>query len=119
MRCGPFRWVVYVLMLGLLVAFGMSLSVVQASNMAMGMTMSAPQMSASGMDDCGSCKDGPGGVKSMVCNATCAAPVNATVPQFAVLLIKLPVNRPLSRPPILSGWMASPNPHPPKHIALI
>ena len=118
MRRAPFRQV-YVLMLGLLLALGMSLSVVQASNMAAGMTMSGKQMSASGMGDCSSCKDIPGGGKIMVCDATCAAPVNATLPQFAALLIQLPAERPLSQSPILSGWTASPNPHPPKHIALI
>jgi hypothetical protein len=118
MRRAPFRQV-YVLMLGLLVALSMGLSVVQASNMAAGMSMSGQQMSASGMGDGSSCKDGPGGGKVMVCDATCVAPVNATVPQFASLLIERPVDRPLSQFPILSGWTASPNPHPPKHIAFI
>jgi hypothetical protein len=118
MTRAPFRQV-YVLMLGLLVTLGMSLSVVQASNMATGMTMAGQQMPANGMDHCGPCKDGPGGAKIMVCDAACAAPVNATVPQFAALLIKLPVNHPLSQSPVLSGWTASPNPHPPKHVTLI
>lgn len=118
MRRAPFRQV-YVLMLGLLVALGMSLSVVQASNMAAGMTMAGQQMSGSGMGDCSSCKDGPSGAKIMVCDAACAAPLNATAPQFAALPIKLPVDHPRSQSPILSGWTTSPNPHPPKHIALI
>ena len=118
MTRAPFRQV-FVLMLGLLMALGMSLSVVQASNMAVGMTMAGQQMSGSGMGDCGLCKDGPSGAKIMVCDAACAAPVNATVPQFAALLINLPVDHPLSQSPILSGWTASPNPHPPKHITLI
>ena len=118
MKRAPFRQV-YVLMLGLLVALGMTLSVVQASNMAAGMGMSGPQMSASGMGDCSSCKDIPGGAKVMVCDATCAAPVNATFPQLTALLIEHPLDRPVFQATILSGWTTSPNPHPPKHIALI
>jgi hypothetical protein len=118
MRRAPFRQV-YVLMLGLLVVLGMSFFVVQASNMAAGMTMAGQHMSGTGMGDCGSCKDGPGGAKIMVCDAACAAPVNATVPQFTALQIQRAVEQPLSQSPILSGWTASPNPHPPKHIALI
>jgi hypothetical protein len=106
-------------MLGLLVAFGMSLSVVQAGAMAAGMAMSAQHMAASGMSDCGSCKDSPGGAKAMVCDAACAAAVIATVPQFAVLMIHVSVDRPLFQSPMLSDWTASPNPHPPKHFALI
>jgi hypothetical protein len=117
MRRGSFRQF-FVLMLGLLVAMGMSLSVVQASNMAAGMTMSGETMSV-GMDHCASCKVNPDGAKGMTCGATCVAPMNATVPQFDALLVELPVDRPVSHCPMLSGWTASPNPHPPKLIALI
>lgn len=118
MTRAPFRQV-YVLMLGLLMALGMSLSVVQASNMTADMTMAGQQMSGSGMGDCGLCKDGPSRAKIMVCDAACTAPVNATAPQFAALRIKLPVDHALSQSPDLSGWTASPNPRPPKHVALI
>ncbi|HET6159944.1 MAG TPA: hypothetical protein VFE34_16485 [Dongiaceae bacterium] len=119
MKRAPFRQV-YVLMLGLLVALGMTLSVAQASNMAAAMTMSNQQMSASGMGDCSSCKDIPGSAKVMVCgDATCAAPVNATIPQLAGPLIEHPLDRPSLQAPILSGWTTSPNPHPPKQLALV
>lgn len=118
MKRGSFRQL-FVLMLGLLVAMGMSLSVVQASNMAAGMTMSGETMSVSGMDHCSSCKDDPDGAKMMTCGATCVPPMNATVPQFDALLVELPVDRPVSQSPMLSGWTASPNPHPPKLTALI
>ncbi|HEY3145067.1 MAG TPA: hypothetical protein VGJ75_01895 [Dongiaceae bacterium] len=110
---------VYMLMLGLLLALGMSLSVVQAGAMAAGMAMSAQQMSANGMGDCSSCKDSPGGAKSMVCDAACTAAVIATMPQLAVLMIRLPAEHPLFQSSMLSGWTASPNPHPPKRVALI
>ena len=105
------------LMLGLLVALGMSLSVVQASDMAVGMAMPGHQMAASGTADCNACKDVPGGAKLMQCDATCVAPATATVPQYPALLIERPVDRPVSASPVLSGWTASPNPHPPKFIA--
>jgi len=117
MRRGSFRQF-FVLMLGLLVVMGMSFSVGEASNMAAGMTISGETMSGS-MDHCSSCKVNSDGAKMMTCGATCVAPMNATVPQFDVLLVELPVDHPVSQSPTLSGWTASPNPHPPKLIALI
>jgi hypothetical protein len=115
------RWTfrqICVLMLGLFVALGMSLSAVQASNMAAGMMiMSGHQMSANGTADCAACKDVPGSAKLMQCDATCVAPAVATVPQSPALLIERRVDRPVSQSPTLSGWTASPNPHPPKFIA--
>jgi hypothetical protein len=117
MRRAPFRQV-YVLMLGLLVALGMSLSAVHASNMAVDMTMSGHEMSAGDMGDCSSCKHGPSGTQMMACDAACVMAMNAMVPPFVILLIELPVDRPVSQAPALSGWTASPNPHPPKRITL-
>ena len=108
-----------VLVLGLLLALGMSLSVVQAGAMAASMAMSAQQMAATGMGDCSACKDTTSGAKSMICDAACAAAVTATVPQFAALVIRSTVDRPLFQSPMPSGWAASPNPHPPQQIALI
>lgn len=108
---------VYVLMFGLFVALGMSLSAVQASNMAAGMTMSGPQMAANDTADCNACKDVPGGAKLMQCDATCVAPAIATVPQSPALLIERAADSPVSQGPTLSSWTASPNPHPPKFIA--
>lgn len=121
MRRARFRQVC-TLMLGLLVALGMSVSVVQASNMAVDMTMSGHEMAASDMGtsdtgDCSACKDA--GAQMMACNDACVMAMNAMVPSFVVLLIQLPVDRPASRPATLSGWTAAPNPHPPKRIALV
>lgn len=116
MRHWTFRQV-YVLVLGLLVALGMSLSAVQASNMAAGMAMPGHQMAAAGAGHCDGCNDNAGGTKMMVCDATCVAPAMATVPQSLALLIERPVDRPFSQGSTLSGWTASPNPHPPKFIA--
>jgi hypothetical protein len=110
---------VYRLMLGLLVVLGMSLSGVQASTMAAGMAMSAQQMAASGMGDCSACKDSPSGAKTMVCDATCAAVVIAMVPQFAALVIRSHAERLPLQSPMPTGWTASPNPHPPQHVALV
>lgn len=117
MRHSPFRQV-YVLMLGLLVALGMSLSAVQASKMATGMAMSGHQMSASGMGDCNSCKDDHGGAQMTACDVACVMAMNATMPQLVVFVMRLPADRPVSQPVTLSGWSASPNPHPPKHTAI-
>ncbi len=118
MRRERFR-LVYVLVLGLLAVLGLGVSSVQASKMAAGMSMSGQHMSASGGSDCGLCKETPSGAEIMVCDATCTAPVSAAVPQLFVLLIQRPVDRPLSESPIPSGWITSPNPHPPKRIVLI
>jgi hypothetical protein len=107
------------LILGFLLALGMSLSVVQAGAMAAGMAMPAHQMVASGMHDCGACKSTPAGAKGMVCDAACAAGVIATVPELSMLMIRLTVDRPLFDSPMPSGWTALPNPHPPKRVALI
>ncbi len=115
MKLGPLRHTV-LLMLGLLVAMGMSLSVVQASAMATDMTMSGENMS--GMDGCGSCKDLPDDAK-MTCGAPCVAPMNATVPQFDVLLVETQMDRPIPEAMKPSSWTLSPNPHPPRLRALI
>lgn len=106
------------LVLGLLVALGMNLSAVQASNMAAKMAISGEEM-ASGASGCSSCHGDMGGTKTMVCDAVCVAPVAATVPQTSALPIGRSVDRPSMRAPVLSGWAASPNPHPPKFIAHI
>ena len=115
MRRWQFRQA-YTLMFGLLVALGMSLSAVQASNMAADMVMPGHQMSADGTGNCNGCNDGPGGTM-MVCDATCVAPATATLPQSLALLIERPADRPVSQGPTPSSWTASPNPHPPKSIA--
>ena len=117
MRRMPFRQIC-VLMLGFLVALGTSLSVVQASDMAVNMTMSGHHMSVSGMGDCTSCKHGPDGARMMACDVACVMAMNATMPQFVVLLIQRAVDSPVSQPLAPSGWTASPNPHPPKQIDL-
>jgi hypothetical protein len=96
----------------------MSLSAVQASNMAAKMAVSGEEM-ASGASKCGSCNDDMSGAMTMACDAICVAPVTATVPQTAALLIERPLDRPLTNAEVLSDWAVSPNPHPPKLIAHI
>lgn len=103
----------FMLMLGLMVAMGMSLSVVEASAMAVGMAMSEKMP---GMDGCNACKDGPDGTK-MTCDASCIAPMNATMPLFDISLVEAPKDRPVPPPGTPCDWMAAPNPHPPKVIA--
>lgn len=106
------------LLLGLLVALGMGMSAVQASNMAMKMAM-PDHMAMSGTDTCGQCGDEPGGAKKMVCEATCVAPAAATLPQFLAVTLDPASDYPVSRSARLSGLTASPDPSPPKSIDLI
>src|SRR5262245_50792385 len=100
MKRMPFRQIL-MLMLGLLVALGMSVSAIQASSMAAGAIMSG-QMFAGGMGHCGSCKDDPGGAKAVACDAACAIPLNATNPQLVALLIEHPLDRPVFQAPVPS-----------------
>ena len=102
------------LLLGIVVVLGMSLSAVQVN--AMGMDM--PGTTMSGMHDCGGCKDMPSGAKNMVCDAACTVAVVAAAPQVSMLVIRLTMDRPLLQSPMPFGWTTAPNPHPPK-LALI
>jgi hypothetical protein len=103
----------FVLVLGLFVALGMSLSTVQATNMAAKMAISGKEM-ASSASDCSSCAGDMGEAKTMACDAVCVAPVIATAPQTYALRIDRPVDRPLTHAPAIHSWAAAPNPHPPQ-----
>ena len=74
------------LFLAVLIAAGMSLSVVRASAMAAQMAV----MSGMEMPDHGGCPDCPGkaddnGMKAMTCSAVCVSPAIALLPLAAVL----------------------------------
>ena len=105
------------LVLGLLVALGMGLSAVQAGNMVMKMAISGPMVS-SGTGNCGQCGDQPGAAKTMVCEATCVAPVAATLPQVPAVTFDRVADYPSWGPAKMSGLTASPDPSPPKFIDL-
>jgi hypothetical protein len=95
------------LVLGLIVVLGMSLSAVQASRMAGNMSMAG----------CDGYRDMPGDAKTNNCNAACVTPVAAIVPQVPILLIERPLEHCDALSAIGIPWSASPNPHPPKFVA--
>lgn len=106
------------LVLGLLVALGMGLSAVQAGQMAMKMAAAAP-MATSGASTCDQCGDQPAGTKKIVCEATCVAPAAATLPQFTAVAFDGVTEYQASPSAKLSGLTASPDPSPPRSIAIL
>jgi hypothetical protein len=98
------------LVLGLFVVLGLSLSVVQASGM-------AARMGMADMAGCDGCKDMPGNAKATSCGAACVALAAATVPEFPALLIERPLARYATLCAVVAPWSASPNPHPPRLAA--
>lgn len=108
----------FALMLGVFVTLGISLSTVQASDMAVKMA-SASAMGDSGDGGCGGC-DGGGndGAKGMACAAVCAAPVLAVVPQAFSLTLAQTLRPPMRPYPFLQGAAFSPDPYPPRSYDL-
>lgn len=105
----------FALFLGVLVALGMSLSAVQAGNMAAKMAV-ASDMGASGHNGCGGCggSGDAGGAKAMVCAPACVAPVLAVLPQASPMTFDQPRGfslRPYAR---LLGHISTPDPYPPR-----
>lgn len=106
---------VFALLLAAFVAVGLSLSSVQASDMAIKMAM-ASDMSMSADSDCTGCPDeGSEGGKMTVCPQVCIAPVLAIVPQGLadVFLAPPPYLTPLPSA-YLHGRSAIPDPYPPR-----
>jgi predicted metal-binding membrane protein len=104
---------VFALTLGLLVALGMSLSAVQAGDMAAKMAM-ASGMTGSGHGDCGGCDDG-GSAKDMPCAPACMTPVSAAMlPQAWSVTVRQTSD--LSTRPYLHrlGRAPAPDPTPPR-----
>lgn len=108
---------IFVVLLAVLVTAGLSVSVAHPSNMPMKMSME-PGMTASG--HCGSrdCESGGAGkAKAMICAATCAASVLATLPQvssMAVAEIASTLAPPEDR--FLNGRGSPPDPYPPRSV---
>lgn len=102
------------LFLAVFVTVGMSLSAVQASDMAAKMTMSS-DMSGSSDDGCQGCPAGGGDDGAMAsCPPNCMAPVLALLPHApSVAGVFLSPLQPAAYP-VLSGRTAWPDPYPPK-----
>lgn len=99
-------------MLGTFLAFGMTLSAVEAASMPVKMTMS------SGMDGAGHCKDcgdkDAGGKAMGSCSLGCAAPVLAVIQQSLPTKLVLVVAALPQQDSLLLGQAFSPDPGPPR-----
>jgi hypothetical protein len=104
-----------VLLLAVFVTVGMSLSVVQASNMSIKMMDMASSMGKSGGGSCNDC-GGPGDTSSMAaCAASgCVAPVAAHFPSVEVLDMASTAIHHLHLDVSLLGLDSRPDPYPPR-----
>lgn len=105
---------IFALMLAVFVAFGTSMSVIRASDMAGEMA----SMSASGAADdgkCGDCGDQGPGMKATGCSlVACTSPALAVLSQSQPMVRAHTRELPSPEPPLLVGWASSPDPHPPR-----
>ncbi|MET2832587.1 hypothetical protein [Mesorhizobium shangrilense] len=123
------------MLLAVFVTVGVSMSAVQASTMAVNMTMAlkagmamasetgmtTPGMGAADDSDCKACVKGTGdNGNPMHCPRTCIAPVLAVLPlEFAVMsAVRAPLPSALPTP-FLHGRNSLPDPFPPKSIDLV
>lgn len=106
---------VFALLLATFVAAGLSLSSVQASDMAVKMNM-ASDMGMSADGGCTGCPDeGTDGGKMTVCPQVCIAPVLAIVPQGLAAVVIAPTPHLTPMPSAyLHGRSAVPDPYPPR-----
>lgn len=106
---------VLALLLAVFVAAGVSLSAVQANDMAIQMTM-ASDMGMPAGSDCTGCPDqGTDGGKMIVCPPACIAPVLALLPLNLTAVIAAPALHLTPLPsPYLHGRAAIPDPYPPR-----
>lgn len=105
---------VFALLLAVFVTVGLSVSVVQASNMAVNMAMSS-DMGVSAHHECHDCDGDTGKTRSMVCTVTCVAPVSADLPHVGpVSLVTIPTKPVLRRATVLHGSTSPPDPYPPR-----
>jgi hypothetical protein len=103
----------FAIFFAVLVTAGMSLSVVQASQMTSKMAMGSG-VSLSGEDGCQDCPSGGNGVPAKSCTATCVTPILSVLPEAApVMLAPEPISF-AARYPLLRGRTSSPDPYPPR-----
>jgi hypothetical protein len=116
MKRWPLRQVL-ALMLGVLLALGMSLSAVQASDMALAMAATG----GAGSDDCSSgCGGDDGGkdAKAMTCAAVCIPPAVAVLAPTPSVAFDHTANVQSEPDSLLPDWASSPDPYPPRSIDL-
>jgi hypothetical protein len=101
--------------LGLLIALGMSLSAIQASDMTVAMATAA-DMSTHGTGDCGGgCGDPEdNGGKAMICGVVCVAPFVAVLSQTPSMTFGHPADVQFESNSRLRDWASAPDPYPPR-----
>jgi hypothetical protein len=108
----------FAVLLAVLVTAGLSLSVAQASDMAVKMSM-ATEMAASGHGDCHPCDGGEAGKAKAATCATVCAPFLATLPQAAPMAVtEMATIAPRPEDELLRGTKPPPNRTPPRTLTL-
>jgi hypothetical protein len=107
---------VFVLMLGILVVLGLSLSTIPTGAMAMTVGMAGSMPDAS-KKDCGDCT-GSGDAKMLACSSFCVPPVLAVLAQLAPVaaLPNVALLPGASAQP--TSWTGAPDPSPPRTFIL-
>lgn len=106
------------LLFGVFLALGMSLSVVQASGMASKMAMTSG-MADSGNGNCADYGGDDGNTNPVACKAMCTAGYSPAVLSFGALFANQSATvPPVPHEPPSRGWVASPDPYPPRSIDL-
>lgn len=102
--------------LGLVFAASMSLSTVQATEMAAKMTMASAIGVADSDSRCPDCNHGSSDMKAMDCRvAVCGGPGVATLTPALVVVVRTDgLDLPIRALPSLVGWTHAPDPYPPR-----
>jgi hypothetical protein len=105
---------VFALVLGLFVALGMSLSAVQASDMAVKMAL-ASDMGDAGSHGCTGCGGGDDGAANAgPCLPGCTAPMFAVMPPTSDTMVAQVCHLSLPMAPASQSRASSPDPYPPR-----
>ena len=107
---------VFVLLLGILVILGLSLSTISNGEMAKAAAM-AGSMSNDGTKDCGGCT-GSGDAKMLACSSFCVPPVLAALPQMTPVAALPQVTLVPGTSAQLTSWPSAPDPSPPRALIL-
>lgn len=109
----------FILLLGGLLAFGVSVSVIQAGDMTMKMAMTS-NMDASGQDGCGGCGGGDiGDAGANACASVCTVLTYAMTATGFVVGDVPPSGSPFPTHQLSFGRSSSPDPDPPRSLYLI
>lgn len=106
--------------LGLVFAASLSVSAVQATDMAVRMTMASAMGVATNDVKCPDCDHGSRDMKAMDCRlALCGAPGLATLASTPVVAVRVDgLGLPVQAQPPLVGWAHAPDPYPPRPSTL-